>query len=63
DGIKLHKDKSPTSRQMAWECFKYHAETLKDPRAIYCKGYYLLEEPRIQKNELKIIVCEAIDLH
>ncbi|CAJ0901662.1 9839_t:CDS:2 [Entrophospora sp. SA101] len=43
DGIKLHKDKSPTSRQMAWECFKYHAETLKDPRAIYCKGYYLLE--------------------
>ncbi|CAH1758195.1 5102_t:CDS:2 [Entrophospora sp. SA101] len=43
DGIKLHKDKSLTSRKMAWECFKYHAETLKDPRAIYWKGYYLLE--------------------
>ncbi|CAJ0744929.1 944_t:CDS:2 [Entrophospora sp. SA101] len=43
DGIKLHKDKNDTSRKLAWECFKYHAEVLEDPKAIYWKGYYLLE--------------------
>ncbi|CAH1768689.1 12261_t:CDS:1, partial [Entrophospora sp. SA101] len=64
DGIKLHKDKNDTSRKLAWECFKYHAEVLKDPRAIYWKGYYLLEGyGGIEKNSEEASRCfkEAAD--
>jgi TPR repeat protein len=63
DGIKLHKEKSESSRRLAWESFKYHAG-LGDPRAIYWKGYYLLEGyGGVEKNLAEASKCfkEAAD--
>ncbi|CAJ0840072.1 7242_t:CDS:10 [Entrophospora sp. SA101] len=64
EGIRLHKDQSESSRRFAWQCFKYHADVLDDPRAKYWKGYYLLEGyGGVEKDEEEASKCfkEAAD--
>ena len=40
-GIIFHKEETTDSRKKAWECFKYHADILKNPLAKYWKANYL----------------------
>ncbi|CAG8577694.1 12740_t:CDS:2 [Funneliformis caledonium] len=46
EGIKAHKDKKT---DVAWECFKYHAEN-GNAHAKYWMGYYLWEGKFVPKN-------------
>ena len=63
-GIIFHKEGTPDSRKKAWECFKYHADILKNPLAKYWKANYLYNGyVDVEKNvkEAKKLFKEAAD--
>ncbi|CAG8707548.1 31417_t:CDS:2, partial [Gigaspora margarita] len=64
DSIRLFNQDTEESREQAWRCFEYHADTLNNFKAKYYKGLYLLKGyGKVQKdpNKAKELFKEAAD--